>query len=142
MEITYSPEGEESRSWQFTPRRLKTLEAEAIEGVGGELWEDFDTFGRLFFKNNRRALRAALWVLMRRDDPNLRFETLSIGAMDITVALGDDEVGRIRDLLRDHSKDIDPEQREFFINILGEDPALNADPKDPLPSDSPPDQTP
>lgn len=133
MEIVYAPEGVEPRTWQFTPRKLMSAEAEAIEIVGGDLWEDFDTFGRLFNKGNRRALRAALWVLLRREDPGLRFDSLSVGAMDIHCRLGEDELARMRQLLRT-TPDMDPEQRKYWVDLLGEDPG-SGDPKDLSPSD-------
>ena len=133
MIITYTPQEGEVRTWEFTPQLLMTPEAEAIESVGGTLWEDFDTFGQLFNKGNRRAYRAALWVLLRREDPSLRFETLSVGAMDIKLTLGEFERERIRAVLTQGDR-IDPEQRRFFIDMLGEDPEEVGGPKDPEPS--------
>jgi hypothetical protein len=136
VEIIYRPEGAEPRSWEFTPRKIMSVDAEAIEAVGGDLWEDFDTFGRLFNMGNRRALRAALWVMLRRDDPGLRFETLSVGAMDIGIGIGEAERERIRELLTTVD-DLDPEQRAYFVGMLGEDPRPSDGPKGPSPSDSP-----
>lgn len=134
MEIRYAPPEGEPRAWQFVPRKLMSADAEAIEAVGGDLWEDFDEFARLFNKGNRRAMRAALWILLRQDDPGLRFDALSVGAMDVQVSLGEDERERIRDVLVS-VPDLDPDQRAYFVSILGDDPGL--DPKDETPSDSP-----
>lgn len=138
MLLTWQSDKAPSREWEFTPRRLLTPEAEAIENVGGSVWDNFDEFARLFNAGNRRALRAALWIMLRREDPKIEFDSLNVGAYDIKVSFGDDEKSVIRDLLVSQP-DMDPEQRETFIEWLGEDPAKN--PKEELRSDLPQHQT-
>jgi hypothetical protein len=140
MELVWSPEGQEPRTFVFTPRKLTTVDAEAIENVGGMVWSDFDTFVRLFNANNRRALRAALWLCLSRDDPSSRFESLSVGVYEISVQFGDDEREIARRILTS-GEDVDPVQREFYVSLLGDDPGA-ADPKaSPEPSDSQPELT-
>jgi hypothetical protein len=139
MEIVWSPEGQEPRTFVFTPRKLTTIDAEAIENVGGMIWSDYDTFVRLFNRNNRRALRAALWLCLSREDATLRFDALSVGVYDVVVQFGDDERELARKLLTS-GEELDPDAREFYVSLLGDDPGA-VDPKAQQPNDSPPDTT-
>lgn len=128
MLLIWEPPDAERKEFEFLPRKLTTADAEAIEMVGGDVWDNFDEFARLFNAGNRRALRAALWSMLRREQPLLRFESLSVGAYDITLDFGEAEKAVIRDLLLS-GQEIDVEQRKVFVGWLGEDP-LESGPKD------------
>lgn len=95
MLLTYDPEDVEPRVFVFRPAELRSVEAEALEEVGGGVWDNFDEFGRLFLAGNRRALRAALWLCRRRTEPGLSFEGLDVGVYDVRVGYDDDELARI-----------------------------------------------
>lgn len=95
MQITYRPAGGERRSFRFRPAELRSVEAEAIEFVGGQVWDNFDDFGRLFLSGSRRAWRAALWTCLRRTDPSLAFDDLDVGVYEVLVEWDEEELARI-----------------------------------------------
>jgi hypothetical protein len=136
MRLIWAPPDGELREWEFDPDSLLTSDAEAVEALGGTVWEDFDEFDRLFRRGNRRALRAALWVLRRKTEPGLRFETIEVRADEVKYNLiGDTEKQVVRQRLIDGDVP-NAEARELYVEILGEDPTAS-DPKA-VPSDSPP----
>jgi hypothetical protein len=94
------PEGEQ-REYAFRPYDLLSTDAEAIELVGDEAWTTYDEFVRLFRRGHRRALRAALWVLRRPDEPGLRFAQLNLRANEIKIQLDDDELKETRAAIRE-----------------------------------------
>lgn len=135
MKLVWAPEGGERREWEFTPRLLRTVDAEAIEDVGGARWEDLETFEALFRKGNRRALRAALWIVRRRDEPSLAFDSLDLRADEVRYdPWGEDERATIRERLLS-GVEVPPMVREVWVEVLGGDPTAG-DPKA-VPSDSP-----
>jgi hypothetical protein len=139
VRLIWTPEGGERREWEFTPRLLRTSEAEPLEAVGATIWEDLETFEALFRKGNRRALRAALWVMRRRDEPRLEFADLDLRADEVHFdPWGDDERTFIRERLLS-GQEPSPAVREVWVEVLGEDPTAG-DPKA-EPSDSPPPPT-
>jgi hypothetical protein len=136
--LRWSPDEGEPVEYQFVPAQLRSAEGEAIEGVGGDVWDTFSQFSVLFNRGNLRALRAALWSCRRRDEPNLRFESIDVGVLDIQLDFGDAELASIRQALE--TADLDPEQRAHFVKILGADPGDSSGPKDP-PLSGPPSST-
>ncbi len=135
MRLIWEPEGAERREWEFTPHKLRTVEVEDLESVGGTAWEDFDEFRRLFRKANRRALRAALWIVRRRDETGLRFDQLDLSASEVKIdEWGDDEKAELRELILSGQLS-QPEAIAWAVSVLGEDPRAG-DPKG-QPSDSP-----
>lgn len=135
MRLIWTPPEGDPRDWEFDPDSLLTRDAEDIELSGGQSWEDFDEFKRLLRKGNRRALRAALWVLRRKDDPGLRFADLEVRADEIGFNLiGDTEKARMRQRLIDGDV-ADGDVRAFFIEVLGEDPTAGGPKAEP--NDSP-----
>ena len=136
MIITYTPEDGEKREWQFEPRRLMSPEAEAIEKVTH--WT-FQEFSSKFLAGSMLAYRAVVWIMLKREDPPLRFQDVSICLDDLSIGFDDVEQIRIREaLLAD--PDLDPEQRQNLIDILGEDEAEI--PKDPTSSSATTTETP
>jgi hypothetical protein len=140
MRLIWTPEdGGEKREYSFRPLKLLSPEAEAIEEVGGRAWETFDEFGRLFMLGNRKALRAALWVMRKREEPRLRFQDLSLRVDEVATEYDDDEKQQMRDGIT-QNETLDPEQRQMLIELYGLD-SLEESPKAP-PSDSSPNATP
>ena len=128
MRLSWQPEGAEPREFEFTPRRLRTVEVEDIEAVGGVMWEDFDRFRELLGRGNRRALRAALWVLRRRDEKDLRFDQLDLSAGEVKLDYwGTDERADLREQVLSGALSA-PDVIEWAISVLGEDPR-SGDPK-------------
>jgi hypothetical protein len=73
VKLIYTPEGEASQEFEFDPDNPFNLEAEALESVGGEAWQDYPGFFERIGSGNIRARRALLWVMLRRNQPDLRF---------------------------------------------------------------------
>lgn len=119
MKITYVPIDGEKREFIFRPGELTNLEAELIEIQGGEIWDSYEEFGRLFMNGNMRAYRAALWVCLRREQPRLKFNDLSFRVDQLNVELEEDERDRIVAAIADDI-DIEEEQREALLSILAE----------------------
>jgi len=129
MRLIWRPDGGERHDWEFTPRLLRTVDAEALECVGGKHWEDLETFEAFFRKGNRRALRAALWVMRRRDEPGLEFDSLDLRADEVAFdPWGADEKQWIRERLLSGAP-VDAGTRAVWVEIIGEDPTAGS-PKD------------
>lgn len=122
MRLIWTPPGGERREFDFQPLQIQSVEAEAIEDVGGRRWETYDEFGRLFMAGNRKAMRAALWIVRRREEPRLRFDDLTLRVDELHVDFDDAETARLRAQI-EQDDDLDAEQREYLLEQLGDDPA-------------------
>lgn len=80
MLITYRPAAGEAREWSFLPRDMSSLEAEAVEDVTGV---SFPVFQAQFYAGRTRARRAALWTLLRRERPDLRFDEVRFAMTEL-----------------------------------------------------------
>jgi len=100
MIIYYTPEDGPPREFEFLPSRLISPEAEAIEKVGrGGDWDTFEEFGQKFLKGSIRAYRAALWVMLKRENPTLRFSDLVFRVGEVSVDYSKTELIKIREAL-------------------------------------------
>jgi hypothetical protein len=117
-------DGDTVRTFQFHPGKLTSPEAEAVEEVGGESWSTFDGWGSKFLNGSRKAYRAALWVMLKRENPTLKFRDVIVTADAITWDYDADEQDQIRKAIIDADPaEIDPEQREQLLKTLAEFPA-------------------
>lgn len=66
--IVYRPEGAEPRTWELSPGKMLSPEAMEIEELTG--WT-FEQWWNNLVRGSMKATRAALWTLMKRDDPTL-----------------------------------------------------------------------
>jgi hypothetical protein len=73
LRLVYNPDGGDRQEFEFDPDNPLNLEAEALESVGGEAWEDYPGFLMRAGSGNARARHALLWVMLRRTNPQLRF---------------------------------------------------------------------
>jgi hypothetical protein len=122
MKIIYTPRDGERQEFTFQPDDLSQRDAEAIEDVGGDTWDNFEDFGAKFMRDNRKAYRAALWVLMRRDNPKLRFSDLEdVKVSEIQAGFDDDEQARIRESL-EADETISDDERANALMALGGGP--------------------
>lgn len=89
MLFIYQPQGVETpKQWDFAGTRLMNMEAEAIERVTKQTfseWEDRLQRGGILEQ------RALLWVLLRRDQPGLKFDQVQFAAGDVRLELDDAE---------------------------------------------------
>lgn len=145
MILSYKPDDGPVQQYEFIPGLLMTPEAEAIEAVGGYSWSTFEQFGQLFFQGGSRAQRAALWIMMKRTNPRLQFDQVSVRANQVSVDYSDRERALILEaMLAD--PDLDPEQRANLEVVVGqpnsvpesEEALSNAGIKrEPIPKDQP-----
>ena len=89
MKLTYAPKGQDPQTFDFDPDDLGSLEAEALEEAGGSQWDSFGQWVNLYNQGGFRAWRAALWIMLRRHNPDLGFEEVlpKVGELLVT---GDD----------------------------------------------------
>lgn len=66
--LVYHPDGVEPHEWDFDPYKLLSPECMAIERVTGLTFEEWVSH---LIRGSMVAVHAALWVLLRRDDPGL-----------------------------------------------------------------------
>lgn len=102
------------RTLVFRPSKLHSVEAEAIEDVTDWTYQEFQA---KFLKGSMKAHRAAIWVLLKREFPTLKFKDLSFSSEEIEVEYEADELERMREAVEEHP-DLDPEQREEFLAAL------------------------
>lgn len=89
MKITY-----EGRTHKFDPEEITGLEAEVIEDAGGSRWDTLAEWYDLLSRGGWRAAKAALWVVLMRDNPDLGYEELAnVAPKDLTFE-SDDEPGK------------------------------------------------
>jgi hypothetical protein len=88
----YSPEGADPQEWDFQPGKLLSPESEAIEKVTGlylPAWQEAAVEG------SQRALRAFLWVMLKRLQPTLKFEQVVVAADEMELVFTDDEIADV-----------------------------------------------
>jgi hypothetical protein len=121
--LVYTPaEGDEKR-WDLSEVKVTFAEAKAAEKAGGFSWRELDTE---LNEGNVSALQAALWVLRKRDETNLRFADLEDLPVDAAhTEYSDDE----REFMRAHiegNADMSREEKDAALTLLGFDPSKPA----------------
>lgn len=116
MIIKYSPEDGEPKEFEFIPSKLISPEAEAIENVGGNAWDSFEEFGFKFLKGNIRAYRAALWVMMKRSNPRLRFQDLVFKVGEVEVDYSKTELTKLREALEEGDESVSEQDRAYALS--------------------------
>jgi hypothetical protein len=117
MIITYSPEDGDVQEFEFLPAKLLSPEAEAIEAVGGAAWDTFEQFGEKFLRGSIRAYRAALWVMLKRQNPKLRFQDLTFKIGEVTVNYTKTELTKLKEAL-EVADDVDEGQRQAALSQI------------------------
>src|SRR5215217_7187997 len=101
MLLVYTPEEGERQEFVFRPLEMNNLDAEDIEEVGGNVWDNFDDFTDAFHQGKTRALRAALWISLRATNPQMEFDHVGFKRGEVGVFLQPDERERIRQSLHE-----------------------------------------
>lgn len=127
MKLTLTQDDGSLQEYDFQPTRLMSPEAEAIEDAGGPAWTTFEQFGRKFMSGSQRAYRVALWVCMKRAQPGIRLSDVSFRVDQLTVAYSDEETRRIREAI-EADPDLDEDQRDNLLGLIGEGEEVEADP--------------
>jgi hypothetical protein len=97
MRLIFTPEDGEKREWEFTPLRLMSFQTDWLEEAGGETWASYDEWARLFGRGNRKAQRAALWVMLRAEQPDLKWRHLVIRNDELDVVWESQDMAAIRE---------------------------------------------
>jgi hypothetical protein len=143
MLIKFTQADHEPKDYVFRPKEELSPTAEAIEMLGGEVWDNYDEFEEKFRNGNRRAHRAALWAAIRRDDPTSTLEfadfTYPVGA--VAVYWEPIELEQIRRNVMANTE-TSPEEKARVLGLFGltEETPLVPSPKDSAP-DLPLDET-
>lgn len=90
MKVVYKPEGvkeEKWKRWDFDPNRLLSPEAEAIERYTGM---DFSEWADRF-PRSARAVHGFLFVMLKRDNPTLKWDEVKFVYADLDFELDDEE---------------------------------------------------
>ena len=102
MIITYQPEGAQPTTWDFKPQKLLNAEAEAIERHTG--WT-FDEFQDRLMKGSVLAMRALLFVMLKRGDPTLKWDAVQFALGDVKLDMDDAEAQQVLAELQTRQRD-------------------------------------
>jgi hypothetical protein len=116
--IKWSPEGGEAKEYTFKPGKLTSAEAEAIESVTDWTYADF---GERLLNGSKLALRVALWIVRKREEPDLRFSKVGFLMDEVTLGMDDEERQDIRDWLT-KNPDADEDERAAAAALLAVSP--------------------
>jgi hypothetical protein len=92
MKFIYSPEGADVETWDYEPDKLMSPEAEAIERVTGMT---FGEWKNAVLRDSMRAIRALLWVYLKRTRPTLKFDEVQFSMAEVALEMDDDEKRQI-----------------------------------------------
>lgn len=134
MILIYEPEGGERRTWNLKEIRFMSSEAETVERSTGLEWQEAKA---RVIKGSMLALRAIVWVLVKRDQPALRYTQFDPAENEIGVDFDTEEWAVVRDELA-NSPDLDDEQRAIALAQLDAE-AAGAAPAEPEPDAVPKD---
>jgi hypothetical protein len=86
IRLTYRPPNKDLQSWELDPDDLDNLESETVEAVGGTQWDSYAQWFYLVTRGNTRAVRALLWMLLKRTDPLLDFNEVRFRTSDVELS--------------------------------------------------------
>lgn len=116
MKVTFKSEQYGDREWSVKPEKMNTTEAEAIEGV---TQKTFVEWGQALLNGSTICGRALVWVLLKRENPALRFREVSYPVGSLKVELDDEEKQKLREELK-RNPDIDDDDKRQILLSLGE----------------------
>jgi hypothetical protein len=129
VKLTYTPDGSDKpQVWRYEPDKLLSSEAIAIEKVTGWSYEEF---GMHLVQRAMLARKALLWVLLKRNEPTLRFDQIDPPVSAIELEYDLDELTAMRAEVEKNEDLTDAERRaalEFFDSEI--DGAGEEAPKD------------
>lgn len=94
MLFKYAPEGADPRQWTYSPDKLMSSEAEAIEKVTHLTYQEF---GMRLLSGSVTARRALLWVMLKRTEPTLRYSQVDFPAGAVELEYEAHELAKIRE---------------------------------------------
>lgn len=116
MQVTYTPEDGDKQTFHVNLNKIKASEAEKLEKAAELV---FSEFFPSVVQGNVKALRALLWLCLRKDHPNLRLDNVPDFYYDeISIqADRDDYVGLLRQTERAPDSD---QKTELIAEIKAE----------------------
>ena len=124
MHVKFDSDQYGKREWlSLKVEKMLTTEAEAIEGVTGKT---FVEWGQALLNGSTICGRALVWVLLKRENPALRFREVSYPVGALKVELDDDEKAKLRVELMRNEDLSDEDRKQILISLGGGDDALDA----------------
>ena len=117
MKVIYTPKDGDSQEFGLRFDEMLSIHVEPLEEVGGNVWQDWESFKAALAANKTRAKRAILWHFLRQQKPEMTFAGLVVGADDISIAPDDEDIRRARELVMSEGTD---DQRREFVEMFGE----------------------
>lgn len=87
--LIYEPHDGERQEFPFDLFLLLSVEAEAVEELGP--WDTYSEWGQKLLVGHRRAIRALLWIMLRRTKPDLDFDDVSVVVDELRLFFPEDE---------------------------------------------------
>lgn len=125
MIVSYAPADGEARRWTFRPGEIESLEAEAIEEATG--WTFYE-FSDQLIRGFTRAKRAALWILLRREQPDLHLDDLNFRQVELFVGYEPEEIAGLRASLESATTQLPPEERAAWLAAIAQTTEITRDP--------------
>lgn len=122
MKVYYEPKGASLREFAFKPLGLMSYDAEAIEEVGGDTWDNYDGFLAALQKGRIRALRAILWLNLRREKPGMSFSELVVQIGELRYGPDEEEIAEAKKRIME-DPDLSEKDRAEILAELGKDDA-------------------
>lgn len=88
MLFVYQPEGAARTAWEFEPNKLMSPEAEAIERHTGMTYNEWT---QAVTKGSMLALHGLLYVMLKRKEPTLKWDSVQFCLDDVDFELDDTE---------------------------------------------------
>lgn len=108
MQLLWTPADAEPRQFTFTPDDLLPSEYEPIEALG--TWPSLADFEVACRSGSLTAWRVALWICLRRDDPDLSLVDVQPRSGDLSLQYDTDEALAIAEVML-ADPDLTPEVR-------------------------------
>lgn len=123
MLLIYTPHDGERQEFVFRPGELLSPEAEVLEECGGPSWGTYPEFGEKFMAGHLKARRAALWIMLKRQNPRLKLADVIVRPDELDFDFEPHEKDRLRELLE--AGELDEGQQaqlsDFMIEPVGKD---------------------
>lgn len=95
MFLVYTPEGsDEPKRWKYNPRKIMSVEREAIERRCERTWSEFTTD---VVKGSSLCRRALLYTFLKRDHPGVKWDDVDFGWDELTLEYSKGELIQIRE---------------------------------------------
>lgn len=133
MIIVYSPEGGDVHRWDLKDVRIMAVEAEEVERVTDLDWA---AARAKIVKGSMLALRAVAFVLLKREQPTLRYGQFNPAAAELDFEYNATERAAIRASIEADDDLSEAERAAILAEFDTADAALDADGETPDAEDS------